>query len=132
MGTCMSENTPGFGDEPRQITIHASGPKATVTVDGKDMSKSLAGYQIEHRVRQAPFVILFAAESHVVDFEGMAQVAVATETPPGEAIASFLSGIDPAALSAAAMERDDLDGTRHEITAATLATLAEWALGKGH
>jgi hypothetical protein len=126
----MSDDTPGFGDEPRQVTIHAAGAKATVTVDGKDLSRSLAGYQVEHRAGRPPFVILFAKESSVVDFEGMAQVAVATETPPGEAIAAFLRGIDPAALSAAALERDDLDGSRHELTTAMLAQLADWALGR--
>lgn len=126
----MSEDAPGFGDDPRQVTIHASGPKATVIVDGKDLSKMLAGYQIEHRANQAPFLVLFASQSCTTDFEGLAQVAVATETPPGEAIAEFLRGIDPAALHAAALERDDLDGSRNELTTGMLAQLADWALGK--
>lgn len=126
----MSKDTPGFGDEPRQVTIHASGMMASVTVGGADLSKSLSGYQLEHRANQAPFLVLFPKQSNAVDFEGMAQVAVATEVPPGEAIAAFLRGIDPAALHAAALERDDLDGSRNELTTGMLAQLADWALGK--
>lgn len=123
-------STPSMGDAPRQVTITANGPTAQIVVGGTDLSRSLSGYQIEHRAGQAPLVVLFAR--HDVDgalFDGMATVAVASETPPGDAIAEFLRAVDPVALDAAVLDRN-LDGSRHELTAALLQQLAEWAQGK--
>lgn len=123
-------STPSMGDTPRQVTITTSGSSAQVVVDGSDVSRSIDGYRIEHRAREMPVVVLIAR--HDADgalFDGMATVAVGTETPPGEAIAEFLGAIDPAALDRAVLDRD-LDGSHHELTTAMLQQLAEWALGK--
>jgi hypothetical protein len=45
-------------------------------------------------------------------------------------VAEFLSGLDPAQLQSAALNRNDLDGSATEITAAILKTLADWAQGR--
>lgn len=119
-----------MGNVPRQVTITTSGVTAQIVVDGNDLSKALTGYQIEQRAGQPPVIVLFARP--VADgalFDGMATVAVGTETPPGEAIAEFLGAIDPAALDRAVFDRD-LDGSHGELTKAMLEQLAEWALGK--
>lgn len=113
------------------VVITTDGVLAKVVVDGADLSHVLSGYQVEHRAGQAPLLVLFATPTAGMALDGLAQVAVATEEPPGEAIAAFLRGIDPGALSRAALNRDDLDGGPNELTAAMLATLADWAQGRG-
>ena len=120
-----------MADEPRTVRITAGGPRAEVTVDGADLSQNLSGYRVEHQAGQPPLVILFARPNARVQFEGFAQVAVASEEPIGPAVAQWLGGIDPDELSTAALERDDLDGSRNELTKAMLVTLAEWAQQRG-
>src|SRR4051812_25331109 len=94
----------------QHIEITTNGVGGTLVVDGVDLSAHVAGYQIEPRAGQPPLVVLFAKASAEVHFEGMATVAVAAQTPPGEAVASFLVAVDPAALHRAPLNRDDLDG----------------------
>lgn len=118
-----------MGDEPRQVAITATATGAKVVVDGVDMSKSLAGYDIQHRATHAPVVVLYPKAPNAM-FDGLATVVVAEQAPPGEAIAAFLSGIDPAALDAATLDRD-LDGSSNELTRAMLQQLTEWARGEG-
>lgn len=119
-----------MGEQPRQVSITAGPASAQIVLDGVDVSKDVAGYQVQQQAGQTPMVVLFP-QSDAVVFEGMATVAVAEQAPPGEAIAAFLGGIDPAALDAKVLDGADLDGGPHELTAAMLKQLAAWALGKG-
>ena len=123
---------PSMADEPRHVRITADGVIGTVAIDGNNISKGLQGYNLEHRVGAAPLLVLYTAPHRGVDFEGYAHVAVADpERDDGEIIAAFLASIDAASLERAALNRDDLDGTSHELAAAMLAQLADWAQGKG-
>lgn len=124
-------DSPSMADAPRAVRITADGAMASVIVDGNDLSRNLSGYQIEHRAGRPAFLVLFAKAGTATAFDGFAQVAVATEEPVGPQIAQWLGGIDPDQLSTAALERDDLDGSRNEITRAMLQTLAEWAQTRG-
>lgn len=123
-------NEVSMGDEQQRVVITTDGVMGTVTVNGVDMSRQLSGYQVEHRAGQPPLIVLFPKASTAVQFEGLATVAVADQTPPGETIAAFLGAIDPAALDRAAVNRPDLDGSSNELTKAMLAQLADWARGK--
>ncbi|MFJ5886883.1 hypothetical protein [Streptomyces californicus] len=121
---------PSMADEPRHVRITADGVMGTVTVDGTDISKSVQGYNLEHRVGSAPLLVLYTAPHRGLDFDGLAHVAIGDQQDPGDTVAAFLANVDPAALQRAALNRDDLDGTPHELTRAMLHTLADMALGK--
>ncbi|MDJ0464987.1 hypothetical protein [Streptomyces sp. H27-C3] len=124
----MTEGT--LADDPREVRISTDGARANVTVDGIDLSGSLAAYTLEHRANQVPLLVLYPRPPvDGVVFDGMTHVAVASEAPPAEAIAAFLTGVDPAALQKAALDRHDLDGTPTELTTAMLRQLMEWATG---
>ncbi|MEU9703111.1 hypothetical protein [Streptomyces sp. NPDC047981] len=124
----MNEQT--FADAMRQIRITTDGVRAAVSLDGSDMSETLAGYTVEHRAGLPPQVILFPRPDHQVAFEGMARVVVAEAADPGPTIVDFLRSINPAALDEAALNRDDLDGSSNELTKAMLAQLIDWAEGR--
>ncbi|WP_331746905.1 hypothetical protein [Streptomyces sp. NBC_00842] len=122
---------PSLADQPRRVQITADGGMGSITVDGHDISKSVQGYTLEHRAGQAPLLALYATPSGGAAFDGYARVAVAApEQDDGQIVAAFLANMDPARLEAAALERDDLDGSRHELTRAMLAQLADWAEGR--
>ncbi|MFC9736221.1 hypothetical protein ACFWG5_34695 [Streptomyces hydrogenans] len=122
---------PSLGDQTRGIRITTDGVGAKVEVDGVDLSRRLRGYTLEHRVDQPPLLVLYAsAHADTALFEGYAHVVVGDAPDPGPAIADFLRSVDAAALQRAALERDDLDGSRHELTRAMLAQLIDYALGK--
>jgi hypothetical protein len=121
---------PSMADEPRHVSITADGVMGTVAIDGTDISRSVQGYNLEHRVGAAPLLVLYTTPHRGLDFEGLAHVAVGDQTDPGEAVAAFLANVDPSALHQAALARDDLDGSKHEVTRAILAQLADWAQGK--
>ncbi|MEU3656409.1 hypothetical protein AB0E67_27105 [Streptomyces sp. NPDC032161] len=124
-------NAPTMADEPRRVQITADGWAATITVDGSDISKSIQGYTLEHRTGQPPLLALYASPAAGTVFDGFAHVAVADAgQDDGQIVAAFLANIDPARLEAAALDRDDLDGTRHELTTAMLRQLADWAQGR--
>ncbi|TQE33063.1 hypothetical protein [Streptomyces ipomoeae] len=119
-----------LADAPHEVRITSDGVRAQVTIDGHDLNRSLAAYTLEHRSGQPPLLVLYPKPP--VDgavFDGFAQVAVASEAPPAEAITAFLASIDPARLQQAALERTDLDGTPTELTSAMLRQLTEWAGG---
>lgn len=123
--------TPSMADEPRHVRITADGVMGKVEIDGHDISRSLQGYSLQHQVGAAPLLVLHTAPHRGLDFEGLAQVAVAApEQDEGELVAAFLANIDPAALARAALERDDLDGSPNELTVAMLRQLADWAQGR--
>lgn len=119
-----------MSDEPRQVTITATTTGAQVVIGGADLSKDIVGYDIRQRAGQPPVMVLHAKLGSAAVFEGLAHVVVADESAPGEVIAAFVSAVDPGALERAALDRDDLDGSKHELTVAMLATLADWAKGK--
>jgi hypothetical protein len=122
---------PTMADEPRRVQITADGGTASITVDGSDISKAVQGYTLEHRAGQPPLLALYATPSGGAVFDGLAHVAVADAgQDDGQIVAAYLANIDPARLEAAALERDDLDGSRHELTRAMLAQLADWAQGR--
>lgn len=121
----------GMAEVPRQVAITASPTGAQILLGDTDVSEAIDGYQIEQRAGHPPTVVLYTQPGSPTAFQGLARVVVAEPAgTPGETIAGFLSAIDPAALDAAVLDRTDLDGGRHELTAAMLRTLADWALGK--
>jgi len=124
-------SVPSMADEPRHVRITADGVMGKVEIDGVDVSRSLQGYSLQHQVGAAPLLVLHTAPHRGLNFDGLAQVAVAApEQDDGQVVAVFLQNIDPAALSRAALERDDLDGSPNELTVAMLQQLADWAQGR--
>lgn len=121
---------PNMSSQPQPVTITAGPGTARIELAGNDVSRHLRGYTIEQHVGGPPQVVLHTLPKHGLVFDGLAQVAVATEADLGEAIGAFLCGINPAALDEAALARDDLDGSKNELTKAMLATLADWAQGR--
>ena len=120
-----------MADEPRHVRITADGVSGKVEIDGTDISRSLQGYSLQHQVGTAPLLVLHTAPHRGLDFDGLAQVAVAaSEQDDGQVVAAFLQNIDPAALSRAALERDDLDGSPNELTVAMIQQLVDWAQGR--
>lgn len=116
------------------VYIDAQPGHATITIDGSPLPDGqVVGYQLEHDVTNAlPMLILHVRQPQGAVWEGLARVAVADpQQDIGEQIAAFLKGINPAALEGAALERDDLSNERYGLTAAILATLADWARGRG-
>lgn len=124
-------NDASLADDLHAVRITTEGVRAAVTLDGNDVTGALSGYTLEHRANQPPLLVLYVrpkSDAGAV-FDGYAQVAVASETPPAEAIAAFVASVDPARLHQAALNRDDLDGSPTELTSAILRQLAAWAGG---
>ncbi|MFF6931494.1 hypothetical protein [Streptomyces californicus] len=121
---------PSMADRPHQVRLTSNGLTGSVEIDGTDVSSSVQGFNLEARLGSTPLLVLYAAPQTGVQFDGLAHVAVGDQQDPGDTVAAFLANIDPAALSRAALNRDDLDGTPHELTRAMLQTLADMALGK--
>lgn len=114
------------------VRIAVSPGHADISIDGTALpAGQIVGYQLEHDVANAAFprLILHTRPTSDVLFEGMAQVAVAVPQDPGQAIADFVSQLDPAALQRAAMDREDLTGDKTGVTEAILKQITEWALG---
>ncbi|WP_329203974.1 hypothetical protein [Streptomyces sp. NBC_01435] len=124
-------SVPSMADQPHRVHIAADNGAASVTVDGSDISKAVHGYTLEHRAGQPPLLALYASPAAGTVFDGFAHVAVAdVGQDDGQIIAAFLANMDPVRLEAAALERDDLDGSRHELARAMLQQLADWAQGR--
>jgi hypothetical protein len=113
------------------VRIDAQPGSATITIDGTPLPPGqVLGYQLEHSIADAlPSLILHTRQTDGVAFEGLARVAIAVQQNPAAEMAAFLEGIDPAALQRAALDRDDLDGSRHETTTAILRQLVDWVKG---
>ncbi|MEV4975517.1 hypothetical protein [Streptomyces scopuliridis] len=122
---------PSMGDAQRRISITSDPVSTRILLDDVDISRSVQGYTIEHRVMQPPVVVLYAHPCAGAAFDGMAHVAVAQPQAedPGETVAGFLSNIDAATLERAALDRPDLGGGKHDVTRAILRQLADWAQG---
>ncbi|WP_329126028.1 hypothetical protein [Streptomyces sp. NBC_01353] len=125
---------PSLADKPRQVHIVSEGHTARVQVDGTDLSRSLRGYTLEHRIDQPPLLVLYAAATRgPLEFEGLAHVVVGEEQQnPAETIADFLRSLDPQTLEQAALNRDDLGQDRYALARAMLQQAADWAQGKGN
>ena len=122
-------------DEPTTygVQIDAQPGQATIRLNGElQPANQITGYVLQHDVQTAlPTLLLHTRQPDSVQWAGLARVAVAdSEQDPGEAIAAYLANIDPAALHRAALNRDDLDGTPHELTRAMLQQLVDWAQGR--
>ncbi len=113
------------------VRIDAQPGHATISLNGTPLSAGqVVGYQLEHAIADSiPSLVLHTRQPDSIVWEGLARVAVAIHQDPGQAIADFVSGLDPAALQRAALDRDDLSGGKTEITEAVLRQIAEWALG---
>lgn len=123
-------------DEPtvHGVTINAQPGEVAIRLNGELLPPGqLTGYVLQHDVHGAlPTLILHTRQPDSVQWAGLARVAVAApEQDAGDTIAAFLANIDAAALQQAALNRDDLDGSRHELTKATLQALADIAQGRG-
>lgn len=124
---------------PEQPTAHgvridAQPGHATITLAGTPLPPGqIVGYQLEHSIADTlPMLVLHTRHADNLVWEGLTRVAVADpQHDLGEQIADFLKSINPAALEGAALERDDLSDERYGLTAAMLATLADWARGRG-
>ena len=125
-----SPTGPSLSDRARAVHVTTDGLNSQVLIDGVDLSSQLRGFTLEHRYAEAPLFVLYTRPGADTTFQGFAHVVVGDAPDPGPAIADFLRSVDAAALSSAALERDDLDGSRHELTRAMLAQLTDWALGK--
>lgn len=115
------------------VRIDAQPGSAAISIDGCPLpAGQVTGYQLEHSVADSlPMLVLHTRQTDSVAFEGLARVAVAVPHDPGDAIAEFVLGLDPAAVQRAALDRNDLSGGKTEITEAILKQIAEWAQGKG-
>jgi hypothetical protein len=114
------------------VRIDAQPGSATIALDGATLpTGQVTGYQLEHSIADAlPMLILHTRQPDGLAFEGFARVAVAVPHDPGDAIADFVLGLDPAALQQAAFNRDDLSGGKTETTEAILKQIADWARGR--
>ncbi|MGW4270871.1 hypothetical protein ACWEGQ_00535 [Streptomyces seoulensis] len=115
------------------VRIDAQPGQADIRIDGTLIpTGQVVGYQIEHSIADAlPMLLLHTRQAEGVVWEGLARVAVADpQQDAGEQIAAFLTNLSPAALEKAALERDDLADEPYALTAAMLATAADWARGR--
>ncbi|MEV6146430.1 hypothetical protein [Streptomyces sp. NPDC051992] len=115
------------------VQIDAQPGRATISLNGELLpANQVSGYVLEHDVAAAlPTLLLHTRQPNHVQWQGLARVAVANAgQDDGQIVAAFLANIDPARLEAAALERDELDGSRHELTRAMLQQLADWAQGR--
>lgn len=114
------------------VHIDAQPGHATISIDGTPIPPGqVIGYRLEHDITTAlPMLVLHVREPAAATWEGLAHVTVADpQHDPGEDIAGFLAGINPAAVQAAALDRPDLGDDKTSVTEAILRTLTEWAQG---
>jgi len=115
------------------VRIDAQPGYANITLNGTPLpAGQVTGYVLEHSIADSlPLLILHTRNTDAVAFHGLARVAVADRTDPGQAVADFVAGLDPAAVQRAALDRTDLSGSKTEVTEAILKQIAEWARGDG-
>ncbi|MEU1908361.1 hypothetical protein [Streptomyces hygroscopicus] len=113
------------------VVIDAQPGHANVRIDDAEVGNHVIGYTLEHDVANAlPLLILHVRHPAGIVFDGLARVAVAAPQPSGEAIAQFVSSIEPRALEDAALNRDDLGDAKYDLTRAMLAQIVDWAMGR--
>ncbi|HEX5566594.1 MAG TPA: hypothetical protein VFY14_06635 [Streptomyces sp.] len=113
----------------RNVRIDAQPGSVRLYLDEIDVSEHVLAYRLEHDVHHAlPQLTLHTRTPSGTLFAGLARVAVAADDP-GQAVADFLTGIDPLALEQAALARPDLGPGKGDLTRAMLRQLTDWALG---
>lgn len=113
------------------VVIDAQPGHANISLDDAEVGNYVVGYTLEHDVANAlPLLVMHVRHPAGVIFDGLARVTVAAPQDPGEAVAQFLRSIEPSALENAALNRDDLENVKYDLTRAMLAQLADWALGR--
>lgn len=127
----MSE--PPTEPQAHGVRIDAQPGHATISLDGTPLPAGLVtGYVLEHSVADSlPMLILHTRQTDGAAFEGLARVAVGVSRTPGELVAAFLAEVDPVLLDQQALNRSDYGGGPGATARAMLATLSEWAQGKG-
>lgn len=121
--------------EPQVHGVHidAQPGHARIAIDGTPLpAGTVTGYILEHSVADAlPTLVLHTRQPDDTAFDGLARVAVGISRTPGQLVADFLAEVDPALLDQAALNRADYGGGAGATARAMLATLSEWAQGKG-
>ena len=122
-------------DEPQAhgVRIDAQPGSATITLDGTPLpAGQVTGYTLHHSIADAlPTLVLHTRQPDGAAWEGLARVAVGVSQSPGELVAAFLAEVDPVLLDQAALNRADYGGGQGATARAMLATLTDWAQGKG-
>ena len=115
------------------VRIEAQPYHATITLDGTPLPPGqVTGYTLTHAVAdQLPGLVLHTRQADGIVWEGLARVAVGVSQSPGEIVAAFLAEVDPVLLDQQALNRSDYGGGPAATARAMLATLADWAQGKG-
>lgn len=122
-------------DEPQAhgVRIDAQPGSATISLDGTQLpAGQVTGYTLHHSIAdQLPTLVLHTRQADGVVWEGLARVAVGVSKSPGELVAAFLAEVDPVLLDQTALNRADYGGGAGATARAMLATLTDWAQGKG-
>ncbi|REE61440.1 hypothetical protein BX257_4018 [Streptomyces sp. 3212.3] len=118
-------------DQQRHVRITAEGVSGAITMDGRDISRYVSGYEL-HQLAGKPAELVLRLSPMVKDeFDGLARVVVGELPDPGPAAAAFLGAIDAGELERHVLARHDLmDGGPHELTRAMLVLLQQWANGQ--
>lgn len=123
--------------EPQAHGVHidAQPGQATISIDGNLLPRELGvtGYTLQHSIADSlPALVLHTRQPDTVVWDGFARVAVADPQQDDAAtVTAFLASVDPAALENAALNRDDLEAGKYDLTRAMLRQLADWARGEG-
>lgn len=115
------------------VRIDAQPGSATIRLDGTPLpAEQVTGYTLSHSIADAlPTLLLRTRQPDGLAWEGLARVAVGVEKSPGDLVAAFLAEVDPVLLDQAALNRADYGGGPGATARAMLATLMDWAQGKG-
>ncbi|MFB7742493.1 hypothetical protein [Streptomyces sp. NPDC056132] len=115
----------------RHVRIDARGSKASVELDGVDISRDVSAYTVQQIAGEPAHVTLHLSEYAGRAVDGLARVEVGVPPDPGPAAAQFLSSLDGRELERAVLARHDLlDGEPHELGRGMLRLLTEWARGE--
>lgn len=115
------------------VRIEAQPGHAEIRLGGAALpAGQVTGYTLSHSVADSlPTLLLHTRQPDGAVWEGLARVAVGVERSPGELVAAFLAEVDPVLLDQAALNRSDYGGGPGATARAMLATLIDWAQGKG-
>lgn len=116
----------GLDQRRQEFRIITRPDSTTIEVDGEDVSSKVHAARLDLDSRGATLTLAGPAAGEI---DGVALVQVESPSPPGEQVAAFLGGIDPAELERVALNREDME--THGLTKAMLNQLAEWAVGRG-
>ncbi|MEU8682984.1 hypothetical protein [Streptomyces sp. NPDC048611] len=124
----MSDQTP----TAHSVRIDAQPGSASIRLDGNEIGRDVVGYTLQHDIHSAlPQLVLHTRQAAGTLFDAFAQVVVAADAPPVDAIRAFLRTINPIELEQTALERDDLGDERYDLTRAMLTQLTDWAEERG-